>query len=173
MDAPDLIDVRTDEKLDVERLSVFLAGKLEGAEGIPEVRQFSGGHANLTYLLSYPRSEYVLRRPPLGPIAPGSHDMAREYRVLSRLWQAFRPAPRAHVLCDEDSVIGAPFFVMERRDGVVVRNGVPERFGGGRDESANRRLSEIVIDTLGDLHAVDPASCGLDDLGRPDGFLER
>jgi aminoglycoside phosphotransferase (APT) family kinase protein len=173
VDTPELIDVRPDERLDVERLSAFLAGKLEGAEGVPEVRQFSGGHANLTYLLSYPGVEYVLRRPPLGPVAPGAHDMSREYRVLSRLWRGFPPAPRAHVLCDEESVIGAPFFVMERRDGVVVRNGVPERFGGGKDEVANRQLSEVVIDTLGDLHAVDPASCDLGDLGHPDGFLER
>ncbi|HKY48353.1 MAG TPA: phosphotransferase, partial [Acidimicrobiia bacterium] len=97
MDAPDLIDVRADEELDVERLSVFLEGKLEGAEGVPDVRQFSGGHANLTYLLSFPHAEYVLRRPPLGPIAPGAHDMSREFRVLSRLWQGFPPAPRAHV----------------------------------------------------------------------------
>ena len=173
MDAPDLIDVRADEVIDVDRLAGFLAGRLEGAEHVPEVRQFSGGHANLTYLLTYPDAEYVLRRPPLGPLAPGAHDMAREFRVLSRLWQAFPPAPRAYVLCEDPEVIGAPFFLMERRDGVVVRNGVPDRFGAGLDEDANRRLSEVVIDTLGEFHAVDPAACGLADLGHPDGFLER
>jgi aminoglycoside phosphotransferase (APT) family kinase protein len=173
VDAPDLIDVRADEVIDAERLAEFLAGKLEGAEKVPGVLQFSGGHANLTYLLTYPDVEYVLRRPPLGPLAPGAHDMAREFRVLSRLWKAFPPAPRAFVLCDDPGVIGAPFFVMERRGGVVVRNGVPERFGAGMDEEANRRLSEVVIDTLGDFHAVDPGACGLADLGHPDGFLER
>lgn len=173
MDAPDLIDVRADEKIDLVHLAGFLAERLEGAEDIPTIRQFSGGHANLTYLLTYPNAEFVLRRPPLGPIAPGAHDMAREYQVLSRLWQAFPPAPRAYVLCDDKTVIGAPFFVMERRDGVVVRNGVPERFGAGRDGRANRQLSEVVVDTLADLHAVDPASCGLDTLGHPEGFLER
>ena len=93
MDAPDLIDVRADEVIDAERLAEFLAGKLEGAEKVPGVLQFSGGHANLTYLLTYPDVEYVLRRPPLGPLAPGAHDMAREFRVLSRLWKAFPPAP--------------------------------------------------------------------------------
>jgi aminoglycoside phosphotransferase (APT) family kinase protein len=173
VEAPELIEVRPDEKIDAVRLAAYLAGKLTGADDIPEVRQFSGGHANLTYLLTYPGTEFVLRRPPLGPVAPGSHDMAREYRVLSRLWQAFPPAPRAYVLCDDESVIGAPFFVMERREGVVVRNGVPEQFGGGKDDRANRLLSEVVIDTLAELHAVDPASCGLETLGRPDGFLER
>jgi aminoglycoside phosphotransferase (APT) family kinase protein len=170
---PDLIDVRADEVIDTDRLAGFLVGKLEGAENVPEVRQFSGGHANLTYLLTYPHHEYVLRRPPLGPVAAGAHDMAREFRVLSRLWQAFPPAPRAFVLCEDPGVIGAPFFVMERRDGVVVRNDVPDRFGAGLDEEANRRLSEVVIDTLSEFHSVDPASCGLADLGRPDGFLER
>ena len=173
MEASELIEVRADERIDAASLSTFLAGRLPGAESLPEIRQFSGGHANLTYLLTYPDAEFVLRRPPLGPVAPGAHDMTREYRVLSRLWQAFPPAPRARVLCEDESVIGAPFFVMERRDGVVVRNGVPERFGGGSDERANRLLSEVVIDCLGDLHAVDPASCDLDTLGRPEGFLER
>ena len=173
MEAPDLIAVRADEMIDVERLTRYLTGKLGGTEVIPEVRQFSGGHANLTYLLTYPEAEFVLRRPPLGPVAPGAHDMAREYRVLSRLWNSFPPAPRAYVLCEDESVIGSSFFVMERRDGVVVRNGVPERFGGGNDERANRMLSEVVIDTLGELHAVDPASCGLGDLGHPEGFLDR
>ena len=132
-----------------------------------------GGHANLTYLLSFPDAEYVLRRPPLGPIAPGAHDMSREYRVLSRLWRAFPPAPRAHVLCDDESVIGAPFFVMERRDGVVVRNGVPERFGGGTDEMANRRLSEVVVDTLTCPPCGRPGVVRSRRPGRPDGFLER
>ncbi len=173
MEAPDLITVRADEMIDVERLAGYLAGKLDRAEGAPTVRQFSGGHANLTYLLTYPETEFVLRRPPLGPVAPGAHDMAREYRVLSRLWDSFPPAPRAYVLCEDESVIGSAFFVMERRDGVVVRNDVPERFGGGTDERANRKLSEVVIDTLGEFHAVDPASCGLGDLGHPEGFLER
>ena len=173
MEASELIEVRADERIDAASLSTFLAGRLPGAEGLPGVRQFSGGHANLTYLLTFPAAEFVLRRPPLGPVAPGAHDMTREYRVLSRLWQAFPPAPRAHVLCEDESVIGAPFFVMERRDGVVVRNGVPQRFGGGSDEGANRLLSEVVIDCLCDLHAVDPASCDLDTLGRPEGFLER
>lgn len=173
MEAPDLITVRADEMIDVERLARYLARQLDGAEGVPQVRQFSGGHANLTYLLTYPETEFVLRRPPLGPVAPGAHDMAREYRVLSRLWNSFPPAPRAYVLCEDESVIGSAFFVMERRDGVVVRNGVPERFGGGADEAANRKLSEVVIDTLAEFHAVDPASCGLDDLGRPEGFLIR
>lgn len=169
----DTIEVRPDEQFDRHRLGAYLDGMLPGGAGIPTVRQFGGGHANLTYLLAFGDYEYVLRRPPLGPVAPGSHDMTREYQVLSRLWQAFPPAPRAYHLCEDPEVIGAPFLVMERKHGVVVRNQVPEIFGGGSDADANRELSEAVVKTLAEFHAVDPASCGLDTLGRPDGFLQR
>lgn len=172
-EAPDVIEVRSDESLPLTKLATYLDGRLEGAQGTPRVRQFSGGHANLTYLVHYPGHDYVLRRPPLGPVAPGSHDMSREFHVLSRLYQSFPPAPRAFLLCDDPAVIGAPFFVMERKPGVVVRNGVPKAFGGGADIEANRKLSQVVIDTLADFHQVDPVTCGLDGLGRPEGFLAR
>jgi aminoglycoside phosphotransferase (APT) family kinase protein len=99
--------------------------------------------------------------------------MGREFAVLSRLYRAFPPAPRAFVLCDDLAVIGAPFFVMEKKQGVVVRGKVPSQFGGGLDTVANRQLSEVVIDTLAQFHRVDPAACGLDNIGRPDGFLDR
>lgn len=170
----DLIEVRPDERFDVERLAGWLADAGEGPGGTPVVSQFGGGKANLTYLLTFPGGEeLVLRRPPLGPVAPGAHDMGREYRVLSRLWEVFDKAPRAVAFCDDETVIGSDFFLMERRDGVVVRSQVPERFGGGADPAANRKLSEVVIDTLAELHTVDPASCGLDDIGHPEGFLAR
>jgi aminoglycoside phosphotransferase (APT) family kinase protein len=89
------------------------------------------------------------------------------------LYRAFPPAPRAYLYCDDPSVIGAPFFVMERRHGTVVRREVPPEFGGGRDPVANRKLSEAVIDSLVDFHAVDPKAAGLDTLGKPEGYLER
>ena len=174
----DVIPVRDEERFDVAKLAAWIAGRLEGSDGPLEVEQFGGGHANLTYCLRFGTGEgareYVLRRPPLGPVAPGSHDMHREYRALSVLWQAFPLAPRAFLYCDDPEVIGAPFLVMERRQGVVVRGEVPEIFGGGRDAEANRKLSEVVIDTLVDFHAVDPEPIGLGSLGRdPAGFLER
>lgn len=99
--------------------------------------------------------------------------MAREYRVLSRLWQSFDKAPRAVALCEDTTVIGSPFFLMERKPGVVIRDVVPGRFGGGEDPAANHSLSAVVIDTLVELHSVEPSQCGLGDLGRPEGFLER
>ena len=173
----DVIQVRADERLDTSRLADYLKGRFPGSEDSLEIEQFGGGHANLTYLLRYGEGssahEYVLRRPPLGPVAKGAHDMGREFRALSGLWKGFPLAPKALVYCDDPSVIGADFFVMERRGGVVVRHSVPAQFGGGEDPRANRSLSEVVVDTLVDFHAVSPEAVGLSDIGRPEGFLER
>ncbi len=170
----DLIPVRDDEGFDVAALVTWLVGQDSLPHESPEILQFGGGKANLTYLLRFPSGEeLVLRRPPLGPVAASSHDMGREYRVLSRLWREFDKAPRALALCDDPSIIGATFLVMERRDGIVVRQKVPDIFGGGADTNANRVLSNAVVETLAEFHAVDPASCDLDQLGRPEGFLKR
>jgi len=173
----DVIEVRPDERFDEARVSEYLRDKLEGADAPLEVRQFGGGHANLTYLLRYGRGddvvEYVLRRPPLGPVAKSSHDMNREYRALSKLWRGFPYAPRGYLYCGDTEIVGSEFLVMERRDGVVVRSAVPPVLGGGKDPAANRKLSEVVIDTLAEFHQVEPESVDLQDLGKPEGFLER
>jgi aminoglycoside phosphotransferase (APT) family kinase protein len=159
-----VIDVRPDEGFDEVRLAEFLRGKLEGSELPLSVRQFAGGHANLTYLLQYgegdARFEYVLRRPPLGPVAKTAHDMKREYRALSKLWRFFEPAPRAFLFSDDHSLIGADFFVMERRHGIVVRREIPPELGSGQDLEINRKLSEVVIDALTEFHTVDPVASG-------------
>ena len=169
-----MIEVRGEERFELDRLVVWMTGQGSLPPGTPKVRQFAGGKANLTYLLEFPDGrELVLRRPPLGPVAAGAHDMTREYRVLSRLWRGFEKAPRAIAICEDVSVIGAPFLLMERKPGVVIRDVVPDQFGGGLDPEANRKLSTVVVDTLVDLHSVDPAACDLGDLGHPDGFLER
>ena len=151
----DVIEVRADERFDEARVAAYLRDKLEGGERPLEVRQFGGGHANLTYLLRYGSGddvvEYVLRRPPLGPVAKSSHDMHREYRALSKLWRGFPYAPRAFLYCGDTEILGAEFVVMERRQGVVVRSAVPEVLGGGQDPVANRKLSEVVIDTLAEF----------------------
>jgi aminoglycoside phosphotransferase (APT) family kinase protein len=170
----DLIEVRNDERFDVASLTRWVSAQPGLPDGAPEVMQFAGGKANLTYLLLFPGGEeLVLRRPPLGPIAESAHDMGREHLVLSKLWQGFDKAPRALAMCDDPSVIGSTFFVMERKPGVVVRDQVPEMFGGGKDAANNRKLSTVVIDTLVELHAVDSTSIGLEGLGHPDGFMER
>ncbi|MEO8608632.1 MAG: phosphotransferase family protein [Chloroflexota bacterium] len=167
----DTIAVRPDEHFDEAHLAHYLQDKLEGATTPLTVKQFGGGAANLTYLLDYGTHEYVLRRPPLGPVAPSSHDMAREYRVLSVLYQAFSLAPRAFVFCDDSSVIGAPFFVMERKQGLVVRRSIPAEYANVADSP--RRMSEALVDALAAFHAVDYHALGLESLGKPAGFIER
>lgn len=172
----ELIPMRDDERIDPERVGAHLEGKLPDARGTPEIQQFEGGKANLTYLLRFPREngefrEYVLRRPPLGPVAPKSHDMGREYKVLSRLNPKYPLAPLAYYFCEEKDVVGAPFLVMERRRGIVIRSELPARFQGQPD--LNRRIGEMLVDALADLHTVEPAAVSLNDLGRPEGFMER
>jgi len=170
-DDPELIDVRADERLDLARLEPWLRRHLPGAEGRLRVRQFGGGHANLSYLLRFGDREFVLRRPPLGPIAPSSHDMAREHRVLKAIPDAFPLAPRSYVLCEDPGIIGAQFHVMERRPGIVIRTELPAEFLGR--PALNRAIGEMLTDVLADLHRVDPAAVGLADLGRPEGFVRR
>jgi len=167
----DTIEVRPDEQFDEARLAEYLRDKLPGSKNPLTVRQFGGGAANLTYLLDYGSHEYVLRRPPLGPVAKSAHDMGREYKVLSVLHQALPFAPRAFLYCDDPALIGADFFVMERRKGVVVRRKIPPQFG--EMPHAPRRMSEAMVDALAALHAVDYAALGLSDLGKPEGFIER
>lgn len=165
------IPMRPDEQLDMRRLGDYLAGNLPGSDQTLAVRQFGGGAANLTYLLDYGAQQYVLRRPPLGPVAASAHDMGREYRVLSVLHQAYPYAPRAFLFCDDLSVIGAPFFVMERRQGVVVRRTMSEAYAAMPD--AAQRMSEALVDALAAFHAVDYEALGLGDLGKPAGFIDR
>lgn len=165
------IQVRTDEQFDGQKLADYLRDKLESANQPMTVEQFPGGAANLTYLLKFGEREYVLRRPPLGPVAPKSHDMAREYKVLSVLYQKFPYAPRAYHFCEDLEVIGAPFLIMERHRGQVVRREMPETFAAIPD--AARQMSQALIDRLADFHAVDFAGLGLEELGKPEGFVER
>jgi len=167
----DTIPVRTDEHFDEKRLAEYLRGKLPGTENALTVRQFDGGAANLTYLLDYDTHQYVLRRPPMGPVAPTSHDMGREYKVLSVLHQAYPYAPQAYLYCDDTAVIGAPFFVMERYQGIVVHTHIPEAYENIPD--APQQMSRALVDALVDFHAVDYEAMGLGDLGKPDGFIRR
>ena len=167
----DTIEVRPGEELATERLEPYLREHLPKADGPFAIRQFGGGHANLTYLISFGPTEYVLRRPPFGPLPKGGHDMKREYRVLSKLYASFDLAPRAYALCTDHDVLGADFVVMERRHGIVVRYTLPQGLADNPD--ACRRLSENFIDAVAALHSVDYEAAGLADLGKPEGYLER
>src|SRR5665213_4451768 len=133
LEAAETIDQRPDERLDPGRLAPYLRERL-GVAGDLTVRQLAGGKANLTYLIRFggkdSSREYVLRRPPLGPIPPGAHDMRREHRVLSVLHRRFPLAPQSLLLCEDESVIGAVFIVEERRRGFVIRDNIPAEFAG-------------------------------------------
>jgi aminoglycoside phosphotransferase (APT) family kinase protein len=163
--------VRAGEELDVDALRRHLTGVIDGAEHGIEVAQFPGGHSNLTYLLRIGERRLVLRRAPLGPVAPKAHDMAREHAVLQRLAPRYAPAPRPLHLCEDTSVIGAVFYLMERREGAILRDVVPEAHVAAGDHG--RRISRTLVDGLVDLHRIDIFDSGLVAMGRPAGFLER
>jgi len=174
----DTREVRATEQLDWTKLADYLRWHLEGlpVPGLDltrpmDVSQFPGGHSNLTYLVRFGGAELVLRRPPLGPVPRKAHDMAREYRWLAAVHPLFPLAPRPYVLCEDASVIGSVFYVMERRRGIVVR--ADEPLGLKDRPEARRRLSESLIDTLADLHALDVSRPPLVELGKPIGFVER
>jgi aminoglycoside phosphotransferase (APT) family kinase protein len=166
------IEIREGEDFDLEATARYLRAHVEDVpEGELEVSQFPSGASNLTYLLKVEDWEGVLRRPPLGPVPPKAHDMGRESGILARLNAVFPLAPKPYFFCEDESVIGAPFYVMERRTGVVLDESFPE--GVGHDEELRLEISRTVVDTLVELHAVDVGKAGLGDLGKPDGFLQR
>jgi aminoglycoside phosphotransferase (APT) family kinase protein len=167
----DTAPVRLGEELSVASLGDYLQGKIDGAEQGITVEQFPDGHSNLTYLLRAGGGEYVLRRGPLGPVAAKAHDMAREYRVLEAVHPHFPQAPEVFHLCEDPLVLGAAFFLMERRHGVILRDRVPLEVATIPDYA--RQVSEAFIDCLVRLHAIDIAEKGLTALGKPEGFVER
>ena len=166
------IRVREDEDFDRDAAERYMREHIEGLpEGELEVWQFPSGASNLTYLVKIGDWEGVLRRPPLGPVPPKAHDMERESRLLMKIHEAFTLAPKPYFFTDDESIIGAQFYVMERRKGVIVDDEFPE--GVEPTEELCRGMSRMVADTLVELHAVDWREAGLEDLGRPEGFLQR
>ncbi len=170
-DRPEVTEVRPGEELDWAALEAYLRRHLPDTVGEFSVLQFPNGSANLTYLVRFGDVDLVVRRPPFGVIATAAHDMRREHRVLSRLNAAYPRAPLGLHYCADESVIGAHFLVSEYRPGLVVWDHVPEVLRVGANPGY--RIGLAVVDALADLHVVDPAACGLSDLGRPDGYLRR
>lgn len=168
----DTIDVRAGEQLDWQSVEQYLRTQLaEIGEGSIQARQFPSGASNLTYALSIGSWEGVLRRPPLGPIAPRAHDMRREAGLLARIHPVFPLAPRPYVFCDDPQVMDVPFYVMERRHGLVLNDTFPSEVIPTPELC--RRLSETVVDTLAQIHAIDWQAAGLAEFGHPTGFLTR
>jgi len=157
--------------VDLERLAPWFAANVDGATGGPLTASLiSGGRSNLTYTIAEAGREWVLRRPPLGHVLPTAHDMAREYTVLTALAATDVPVPRTVAFCDDATVNDAPFYVMEKVDGQILRT--PADIAALSADDA-RRCSEQLVDVLVRIHAVDYAAVGLADFGRPDGYLER
>lgn len=168
----DTIEVRAGEQLNWPRVERYLREQLSTiGEGTIEVRQFPSGASNLTYLVQIGEWEGVLRRPPLGPLAPKAHDMRREAGLLERIHPVFALAPRPYVFCADLEIMDVPFYVMERRRGLVVNDTFPPEIKVTPE--LGQRLSEAVIDTLAKIHAVDWQAAGLAEFGHPEGFLAR
>jgi aminoglycoside phosphotransferase (APT) family kinase protein len=166
------IEVRSDEQLHRAKVEPYLRAHIPGiGTGTWEVRQFPSGASNLTYLVRIGEWEGVLRRPPFGPVAPKAHDMQRESALLERIHPFFPLAPQPYLFCNDLEIIGVPFYVMERRKGIVLNDTFPH--GTEVTPELCRRISETVVDTLVEIHAIDWQAAGLAALGHPVGFLER
>jgi aminoglycoside phosphotransferase (APT) family kinase protein len=163
--------VRNGEELDAERLKAYLAEQLGHPVERIEVEQFPQGFSNLTYLVRCGTDEYVLRRPPFGNQVKSAHDMGREFNVLSKLSRVYELAPKPVLYCTDESVLGSPFYLMERRRGVILRRKLPKDFVPEPDTF--RKLGLAFIDNLARLHALDYQAAGLGDLGKPEGYVER
>jgi aminoglycoside phosphotransferase (APT) family kinase protein len=163
--------IRDGEELDAGIIDAYLKAHIPGLTGAPQISQFPGGASNLTYLLQYPELELVLRRPPFGHKAKSAHDMGREYRILNQLNAGFPYCPKAYVHCTDESVIGAEFYVMQRVNGIILRADLPSELNF--DAKQTRQLCESFIDKLVELHQVDYNACGLGDLGKPQGYVQR
>lgn len=166
MTSSDAAPIRPGEELDLQALEHYLAKPLAS------VSQFPGGHSNLTYLLKFQDgAEAVLRRAPLGPVAPKAHDMIREARILEAVSPLFPPAPKPLRICEDPAILGVPFFLMERRRGTILRTEVPPEIAS-QDNHAER-ISAAFTTCLANLHRIDLASNNLNRLGKPEGFVER
>jgi aminoglycoside phosphotransferase (APT) family kinase protein len=171
----DLLDhpgaIRSGEELDLGKLEPYLRLHFPKEEGALQARQYPSGHSNLTYAMQLGDREMVLRRPPFGSKVKSAHDMGREFRVLSKLHSVYAPAPEVLLYCDDDSILGAPFYVMEPIHGIILRRDLPRGLNFPAEKAG--RLSESFVENLVRLHQVDYITVGLADLGKPEGYLER
>jgi aminoglycoside phosphotransferase (APT) family kinase protein len=175
MDDSSMLDqpapMRGGEELAVAALRAYLLANLPAAQGNLEIEQFPRGYSNLTYLLRLGGQEFVLRRPPFGANVKSAHDMGREYRILHGLEQVYAKTPRPLLYCEDPGIIGAPFYVMERVQGIILRESLP--VGRKVPPGVMRQVCEALVDTLAELHGVDYKSAGLAELGKAEGYVAR
>lgn len=168
----DTIPVRKGEELNLAVLEGFLRESIQNLPNSPlEILQFSAGHSNLTYQIKMGDWEAVLRRPPLGPVAPKAHDMEREYKILSELNPVYSAAPKPLLFSNQLELVGSPFFIMERKRGVVIDTTFPE--GIQVTKELCQKISELMVDKLVELHSIDYKETRLTGLSKPEGFMER
>lgn len=175
MSSEDLIDragaIREGEELDMDRLRAYLEPVIGSQAQTLEVKQFPGGHSNLTYLLSSGKESWVLRRPPFGSKVKSAHDMSREYRILSALKNVFPYGPVPIHFCDDHDVIGCDFYLMNYIQGLVIRRDYPSHLGLSPSQIRQQLLN--FFDVLSELHSVDLVEAGLDNFGKPEGYVQR
>jgi len=171
----DLLDksqpVRSGEELDPKKLEAFLHAQLPELSGPLSIEQFPKGYSNLTYLIRVGAREMVLRRPPFGAKIKTAHDMGREYKILSHICDLYSKVPRPLAYCEDESVLGAPFYIMERVTGTILRAQPPPGLKLGPD--LMRQISETFIDNFVEIHAIDYKAAGLTGLGKPIGYVAR
>ena len=162
-------DIRKGEDLDKQKLLTYLKTHVPSITNALEIKQFPSGFSNLTYLIKSGQQEFVLRKPPIGANIKSAHDMSREYKVLSLLKPVYDKIPNTFLYCDTDDVLGAPFYLMERVKGLILRGNIPSDFSG----KTMHGISENAISNLADLHTIDIHKSGLIDMGKPEGYIKR
>ncbi len=165
------VEVRQGEEIDLIKVGEFLRDSIPGLKGELTAKQFPSGFSNLTYLVKADNREMILRRPPFGKKPKSGHDMSREYRILKALKPLFKYCPEPLVYTEDPAVMGCPFYVMERINGLIIRKKLPE--GMELDPKNARTLSENLIRVLCELHSVDYRKAGLGDFGKPEGYVRR
>lgn len=165
------VTIRSGEEIDPVTVKTFLLENIDGLSGDINITQFPSGYSNLTYLVNMGDREMVLRRPPIGAKVKAGHDMEREYKVLKALHPVFSYCPKALAFTKNTAILGAPFFVMEKLSGIILRKDLPPELSFSRDQAAN--LCRTLTDLQADIHAIDVKSTGLDFIGRPTGYVQR
>lgn len=163
--------VRAEDDFDAAAVARYLGGREPALAQTPAVAQYPGGASNLTYRLAFPDRDLILRRPPLGTVAKGAHDVLREARIMAALRPHYPQVPDVIAICDDPQVIGCDFYVMERINGIIPRRDLPPELG--LDAAATRTLCRNVLDRLIALHGIDVEAAGLGHLGKGAGYVRR
>jgi len=172
MNQPQFENKNNDKEIDWTLLENYLRSQniIEG--DLPfVVEKFSAGYSNLTYFIRAGDWEAILRRPPFGPLPPKAHDMKREYEILHNLNQVFSLAPKPYIYCDDSTIMDRHFYIMEKKNGVVIDDSFPQQFS--LIPQSRQLVSEAVVKTLIQLHEVNYVEAGLENIGYPEGYLSR